>query len=43
MKQKEKKLELDESIERDFRECKKRAELIEKLLTMLVKGFAPEY
>ena len=34
---------LDEKLEKDIRECKKHAEFIEKVLTMLVKGFAPEY
>ena len=40
---KEKKLELDEGIKKDYKKCKEKAELIEKLLTMMVKGFAPEY
>ena len=39
----EKKLELDEGIKKDFKECKEKAELVEKFLTMLVKGFASEY
>ena len=39
----EKELKLDEGIAKDFKECKVKAELIEKVLTMLVKGFAPEY
>ena len=39
----EKEFKLDEKLEKDIRECKKHAELIEKVLTMLVKGFAPEY
>ena len=39
----EKVFNLDEKLEKDLKECKKNAELIEKLLTMLVKGFAPEY
>lgn len=43
MKNIEKKMELDESIKKDFKECKEKAELVEKILTMLVKGFAPEY
>ncbi len=34
---------LDEKLEKDIKECKKNAELLEKILTMLVKGFAPEY
>ncbi len=36
-------LKLDEKLEKDLHECKKSAELLEKILTMLVKGFAPEY
>ena len=36
-------LELDKGIEKDFKECKEKAELLEKFLTMLVKGFASEY
>ena len=43
MENKEKELKLDEGIVRDFKHCKEKAELVEKLLTMLVKGFAPEY
>lgn len=39
----EKQMELDEGIKKDFKECKEKAELVEKFLTMLVKGFAPEY
>jgi len=39
----EKTLQLDEELEKDIQECKKNAELIEKVLTMLVKGFASEY
>ena len=34
---------LDENLEKDIKECKKSAEILEKILTMLVKGFAPEY
>ncbi len=34
---------LDENLEKDIKECKKNAEILEKILTMLVKGFAPEY
>ncbi len=34
---------LDEKLEKEIKECKKNAELLEKILTMLVKGFAPEY
>ena len=36
-------LQLDEDLKKDIESCKKAAEIIEKLLTMLVKGFAPEY
>ena len=43
MENKEKELKLDAGIARDFKHCKEKAELLEKLLTMLVKGFAPEY
>lgn len=39
----EKTLQLDKELEKDIQECKKNAELIEKVLTMLVKGFASEY
>ena len=39
----EKAMKLDEKLEKDIQECKKQAEFVEKLLTMLVKGFAPEY
>ena len=39
----EKTLKLDKKLEQDIKECKKNAEIIEKILTMLVKGFAPEY
>lgn len=39
----EKTIKLDEKLEKDIQECKKHAEFIEKVLTMLVKGFAPEY
>ena len=39
----EKTLKLDEKLEQDIKECKKNAELLEKILTMLVKGFAPEF
>ncbi len=39
----EKSVQLDEKLEKDIKECKKHAEFIEKVLTMLVKGFAPEY
>lgn len=36
-------LKLDEELEKDIKDCKKNAEFIEKVLTMLVKGFASEY
>jgi len=36
-------LQLDKDLEKDIRDCKKNAEFIEKVLTMLVKGFASEY
>jgi hypothetical protein len=36
-------LELDKDLEKDIQDCKKNAEFIEKVLTMLVKGFASEY
>ena len=39
----EKTIELDKKLEKDLKECKQKAELVEKFLTMLVKGFAPEY
>lgn len=39
----EKTFVLDEKLENDIKECKKNAEILEKILTMLVKGFAPEY
>ncbi len=39
----EKKMKLDEGIKEDIRDCKQKVELLEKVLTMLVKGFASEY
>ena len=39
----EKKFKLDNELEKDIKDCKKNAEFIEKVLTMLVKGFASEY
>lgn len=39
----EKLIKLDENLEKDIKECKKQAEFIEKVLTMLVKGFVSEY
>ena len=35
--------QLDKNFEKDIKDCKKTAEFIEKILTMLVKGFTPEY
>ena len=34
---------LDEKLEKDIKDCKQKVELLEKFLTMLVKGFASEY
>ena len=39
----EKTYKLDEDLEKDIKECKEKAELVEKILTMIVKGFTPEY
>ncbi len=39
----EKEMKLDSGIEKDYKECKEKVEVLEKFLTMLVKGFAPEY
>ena len=39
----EKTLQLDTELEKDIQDCKKNAEFIEKVLTMLVRGFASEY
>lgn len=36
-------LKLDESIKKDVKECKEKVEFLEKILTMLVKGFTSEY
>ena len=36
-------LKIDASIEKDYKECKEKVEFLEKFLTMLVKGFVPEY
>lgn len=36
-------LQLDSELEQDIKDCKKNAEIIEKVLTMLVRGFASEY
>ena len=35
--------ELDSKIKKDFKDCKEKVEFLEKVLTMIVKGFAPEY
>lgn len=43
MEQTEKMIKLDAGIEKDFKECKEKVEFLEKILTMLVKGFASEY
>lgn len=37
------KFKLDKDLEKDIKDCKKAAKLLEKFLTMLVKGFTPEY
>jgi hypothetical protein len=39
----EKIIKLDSKLENDIKDCKKKAEFIERVLTMLVKGFASEY
>ena len=39
----EKIIQLDKELEKDIQDCKKNAEFVEKVLTMLVKGFASEY
>ena len=39
----EKTMKIDEGIKKDIKECKEKVELLEKFLTMLVKGFASEY
>ena len=36
-------MKLDESLEKDIKDCKQKVEFLEKVLTMLVKGFASEY
>ena len=41
--QQEKIFNVDEDLKKDIEDCKKKAELLEKFLTMLVKGFASEY
>lgn len=39
----EKTIKLDENLEKEIKDCKEKAELLEKFLTMLVKGFISEY
>lgn len=39
----EKPMKLDEGIKKDIKDCKERVEFLEKVLTMIVKGFASEY
>ena len=39
----EKTYTLDKELEKDIQDCKETAELIERVLTMIVKGFTPEY
>jgi hypothetical protein len=41
--EKEKVMKLDESLEKDIKDCKQKVEFLEKVLTMIVKGFASEY
>ena len=41
--EKEKTMKLDASIQKDIKDCKQKVEFLEKVLTMIVKGFAPEY
>lgn len=36
-------IDLDKDLEKEIKDCKEKVELLEKLLTMLVKGFASEY
>lgn len=43
MEHTEKQMKLDSSIEKDVKFCKEKVEFIEKVLTMIVKGFASEY
>ena len=43
MERTDEKMELDIKLEQDIRDCKKKAELLETFLTMLVKGFISEY
>jgi len=42
MKQ-ENSMKLDEKITKDIKDCREKVELLERILTMLVKGFASEY
>jgi hypothetical protein len=39
----EQNLELDEKLKDDIKDCKEKVEFLEKILTMIVKGFASEY
>lgn len=39
----DKTLKLDAGIKRDIKDCKEKVEFLEKILTMIVKGFASEY
>jgi len=41
--EKEQNMKLDEGIKKDIKDCKKNVEFLEKVLTMIVKGFASEY
>lgn len=35
--------QLDENLKKDIKDCKEKAEFLEKVLTMIVKGFVSEY
>ena len=39
----EQNMELEESLKKDIKDCKQKVEFLEKVLTMIVKGFASEY
>ena len=41
--EKEKTIKLDAGIEKDIKDCNQKVEFLEKVLTMIVKGFASEY
>ena len=43
MEQQKNTFQLDKGIEKDIKDCKEKVELLEKVLTMIVKGFASEY